>query len=73
MKTQFDFKYQLSHFTCSRGRSIDADLDRKETIPTIVFLSEVTEISTGVIGNSGTNKKGYRKEYRKTISFCSSR
>ena len=51
------FRYQPSLFVCFTGRSIDADLDRKATIPTTGFLSEIIEIDRNFLGNFGTDTK----------------
>jgi hypothetical protein len=55
MKTISDFRSQPLLFTCFPDRSVDFDLDRKASIPTTWFLSEVTEINTVGLGNSGSD------------------
>jgi len=37
------------------GYPIDSDLDRKATIPTKWLISEITEINTNALDNSGTD------------------
>ena len=56
MKTQLS-KYQSSLFASFTGRSIDADLERKATIPATGFLSEITEINRNVLCKSGADTK----------------
>jgi len=57
IENTIEFIYQPSLFARFAGRSIDADLGRNATIPTTVFLSEITEIDRNVLSNSGTDTK----------------
>ena len=68
MKTFPDFRSQPPLFTCFHGHPMDAHLDRKTTVPTTWFLSEITENNNHALDKSCTDTtKTIKKNIEKQV------